>query len=182
MSVAFAPIVEGHGDEVSVPLLLRAMAPSVRIHRPVRFPKTKLIKDVDLSRAVAIARSNLKPSERGFILLMLDADSDCAAELGPRLLQTMQDSCPGTACFVSVVVREFESWIVGGHPDFDEPDPDRLGNPKGIISSRNKGRYKETVDQPRFTAGIDVERLRRYSSSFRRLALFVERAISEHPV
>lgn len=169
MSFTIASIVEGHGDEPSLPVLLRRLVPTARVARPVRFPKTKLLAAEGLTRAVAIARANIRKGEAGMILVVIDADEDCAAELGPGLLQRVKASAYDVECFVALAVHEFESWIVGGHPELDVEDPESAGKPKDRIAQVNGGRYKETVDQPRFTAAIDPERLRARSPSFRRL-------------
>jgi hypothetical protein len=169
VSFTIASIVEGHGDEPSLPLLLRRLLPTARVARPVRFPKTLLLTDEGLKRAVAIARANIRHGEFGMVLLVIDADEDCAAELGPTLLDKVRASAHDVDCFVALAVHEFESWIVGGHPDIDVEDPESAGKPKDRIAQVNSGRYKETVDQPRFTAAIDPDRLRARSPSFRRL-------------
>lgn len=82
------PIVEGHGDAEAVPILLRrigaAEGVNVTVKRPVRHPRGKLVKQDDLQRAVQLAA--LKGGSNGVILVVLDADDDCAAQLGPRLL------------------------------------------------------------------------------------------------
>jgi len=169
MTWTIAPIVEGHGDVQAVPVLLRLLAPTVRVASPVRFPKTKLLIESELRRAVSIARSNISDPARGLVLLILDCDEDCPASLGPRLLQVMHSVASPASCFVVVVKREFESWIVGGHPLLDESNPEAAGMPKNLIATINGGQYKETVDQARFAAAIEPQRLFTRSQSFRRL-------------
>jgi hypothetical protein len=85
----------------------------------------------------------------------------------------MRDVLGPIRCFVSIVNREYESWIVGGHPAFNELHPDDAANPKGRIKDFNGGRYKETADQARFTSRIDVKRLAERSPSFQRLHEFI---------
>jgi hypothetical protein len=169
VSFTVAPIVEGHGDVAAIPLLIRGLAPAVQVARPVRFPKTRLVIATELARAVSIARANIRDAAAGLVLLVLDADEDCAAALGPELLKTMRAASGGVDCFVAIAVREFESWIVGGHPDIDVAEPEVAGKPKDRIARVNDGLYKETADQPRFTSAIDPARLRARCRSFRRL-------------
>jgi len=175
-------IVEGHGDTESLPILLRLIDPSLRIPTPVRVPKSRLIRagtglaDAGVvARYARIALSNVRADEladkRFLLLLLLDADDDCPATLGPSLLEAMRSTTGHAAhCFAAVAKREFESWIIGGHPDINEQDPDAAGSPKKRIAAINGGKYKESVDQPRFTSRIDLERLGDRSPSFRRLA------------
>ena len=189
MSVVIAPIVEGHGDERAVPILLRLIAPSADIKRPVRVPKSRLVRhekgvadQSEVSRAVAIARANIPDGAQGLVVLVIDADEDCAAALGPSLLAAMkQQTHGGVACFAAIAVKEFECWIVGGSPEFDVLDPERIGSPKRLIRDANGGRYKETADQPRFAARIAPEVLAERAPSFQRLKEFLDQ-FGEHPV
>lgn len=176
MSFVVAPIVEGHGDVAAVPVLLRRMAPSLLVARPVRFPRSQLVVEAHLCRAAAIANANI--GERGAILLVMDADEDCAASLGPELEARLADKFPGRTCRVVLVVREFEAWIVGGDPKYQVDDADSAGDMKGRIREA-LGLYKETADQPRLIAKSDIDRLTRVSRSFRRLRKVVDGLIAE---
>lgn len=166
MNFTIAPIVEGHGDVDAVPLLIRRISPSLIVKRPVRFPRNRLIENKHLERAARIAASNI--ADRGAVLLVMDADEDCAAKLGPDLERRLECILPRRLCRVVLVVREFEAWIVGGHAAFGIADPDQAGDLKGRIRSQF-GVYKETVDQPRLIAEADLELLMERSRSFRRL-------------
>ena len=92
MSFVVAPIVEGHGDVQALPVLLRMIDPTLQIARPVRFPRSKLIKQEHLVRAAAIAAANI--IDRGAIFLLIDADEDCAAQLGPELERYLSERFP----------------------------------------------------------------------------------------
>lgn len=163
-----APIVEGHGEETALPVLLRLLNPSVEVKRPVRVPKSKIVKPAETEHYVRIARANIDDPRFGLILLVVDADEDCPGQLGPRLLSQMQPNANGAACFVAVAQREYESWLLAGLDDFQHLDPHAAGNAKSRLGSINNERYRETVDQVRFTSRIDVTRACR-SVSFRRL-------------
>lgn len=179
MSFVVAPIVEGHGDVQAVPLLIRRLHQGTTVGKPVRFPKNKLIIPEHLKRAADIAASNI--TGRGAVLLVMDADEDCAAELGPQLEARLCRILPQHLCRVVLAVREFESWIVGGHSEFDVANPDDAGSLKARIRARF-GIYKETVDQPRLIASSNLERLSTCSRSFCRfkkvLAEILEQANS----
>jgi hypothetical protein len=147
------------------------------VAKPVRFPRSRLLKRDELHRAATIANANIRAG--GGILLVLDADEDCAAELCRSLQGQLESAFPRRTCRVVLPVREFEAWLVGGLPEFGESDPDRAGKLKDRIRER-RGVYSETVDQPRLSREIDVQRLRETSRSFRRLCRvvgdFVEQA------
>lgn len=183
MRLAIASIVEGHGDVEALPALLGKLAPGVEIKRPVRVPKSKLISAAgtanqdEVSRAVAIAVANIPHDVRGLLLLVLDADSDCAAEIGPSLLAAMNaaDHRGTRECFVAIAKKEFESWLLGGLLESDESDPDGFGNPKGRVGQLNGGRYKETIDQPRLAKRVIIDQLESRSPSFQRLATQIRR-------
>lgn len=168
MSCVVAPIVEGHGDVAALPLLLRMIDPTLSVSRPVRFPRSRLLADDDshLHRAAAIAASNI--TGRGVVLLVLDADEDCAAQLGPKLESRLRKLSPQCECRVALAVREFEAWIVGGDAAYDVQDADTAGNLKDRIRERH-GVYGETADQPRLIANADLTLLEKRSRSFRHL-------------
>jgi hypothetical protein len=166
MSVLVAPIVEGYGDVDALPVLLRRMAPSIIVKRPIRIPRTKLLTGDGLSHAAAIAAANV--AFGGGILLVIDADKDCAAEIGPELESRLSQLVPKCLCRAVLAVREFEAWIVGGDPAYNVNDADSAGDLKGRIRNQH-GVYKETADQARLIASCDLERLSQSSRSFRRL-------------
>lgn len=166
MSFIVAPIVEGYGDVEAVPLLIRRICPWLTVKKPVRIPRNRLIKPEQLERAALIAASNI--TDRGGVLLVMDADEDCAAKLGPELERQLSNILPHRLCRVVLIVRKFEAWIVGGHPEFGITNPDQAGDLKGRIRSQF-GVYKVTVDQRRLIAAANLESLMERSRSFRRL-------------
>ena len=90
MEIELICIVEGQGDEISVPMLIRRVAfgidssMSVRC-RTWRRPKGAIVKPQGLEKDINTSTRRY-PSARG-ILVLLDADRDCPATLGPELLQ-----------------------------------------------------------------------------------------------
>ena len=83
-------IVEGHGEEEAEPLLLRriaaAVAPTadIEILPPIRVERNRVVRPEELERAVELAARMVGTD--GSILVLLDADDDCPAKLGPGLL------------------------------------------------------------------------------------------------
>jgi hypothetical protein len=164
LSFTLAPIVEGHGDVAAVRVLIQRMSPALIVARPVRFPRNRLLQDETLLKAARIAASNIRSV--GAVLLLIDSDADCAKQVGPELRQRLERILPNHVCRTAVAVREFESWIVGGHPVYAVADPDNAGAPKQRIAAM-RGVYKESVDQPKLIANADLDRLERCSRSFR---------------
>lgn len=172
MSFIVAPIVEGHGDVAALPVVLRLINAALIVAKPVRFPRTRLLQSVHLVRAARIAAANVPG--HGAVLLVMDADEDCAATLGPELQQRLAECLPPSLpARVVLAVREFEAWIVGGDVQYKFDDPDAAGRLKDRIKAAH-GKYSETADQPRLAARIDVQRLTEQSRSFRRLRKVVE--------
>jgi hypothetical protein len=172
--ITIAPIVEGHGDVSSIRVLLGLMNPRILVAQPVRYSKQRLLQQEHLIRAARIARANIPDIQSGVILILIDADADCAAELSRQIRGHLRGQIDDTAVLTVVAIREFESWICGGHEQLDLLDPDSAGHPKQRIRAINDGRYSETVDQPRFTSGIRVDVLRERSPSFARFAAKID--------
>jgi hypothetical protein len=171
MIFEIAPIVEGHGEVRAVPVLLRRLAPTLVVKRPVRFPRSRLIKREHLERAAIIAAANIE--RHGAVLLLIDADEDCAARKAQELQEILNRSLPMIPCRVVMPVKEFESWIIGGDSRYQVANPDEAGNLKGRIRDRH-GVYSEAADQVRHIAIADLKRLRACSRSFRKLCKIVE--------
>lgn len=175
MSFTVAPIVEGHGDVIALPILLRRMNSALIVKRPVRFPKTKLMMPEHLQRAARIAASNIQTP--GAVLLVMDADEECAATRAANMSRLLGEYLPGQMCKVALAVREFEAWIVGGDDYYAVLDADAAGNLEGRIRDRY-GVYSETADQPRLIARADLARLEQTSRSFRHLRKVVEQFVA----
>ena len=181
MHVSVSCVVEGHGEREAVPVLVRRIAQeltppvTVEISRPIRIPKTKLLKDGELERAVELATRIAKP--HGGILVLLDSDTDCPAQLGPHLHQRAITACSGFPLAVILAKHEFEAWFLASanslsgqrglsgclHPP---PDPESIQDPKGWLSSHMGGgrNYRETLDQPALAALFDLTAARHLDS------------------
>jgi hypothetical protein len=180
MDIYFACIVEGHGDREAVPIVIRRLAakldPTAAIHvpSPIRIPKNKLLKPGELERAVELAARRI--AGRGAVLILLDSDDDCPAQLGPKLLLRAISARRDVPLAVVIAKREFESWFLAaaeslrGHRglanDLDPPsDPEAIRGAKEWLANRMTSRhYVETLDQPALAACFDLEAARRADS------------------
>ena len=183
MSVAdIAVIVEGRGEVESVPILLRRIAAeiapdiSLNVSRPIRVPRDRIVRPGQLERYLSIAVRVGGPGAA--ILVLLDADKDCPAELGPNLLQRARETRPDKRIQTVVANREYEAWfiaasesaIVGAPPA--PADPESIRGAKEWIQKHQP--YRPTVDQAPLTATFDMAQARRNASSFDKMWRAVE--------
>jgi hypothetical protein len=197
MAPALVPIVEGHGDVQAVPLLLRrlleqAQVSQIQVARPIRIPKTKLLKKGELERAVGLAKT-INPNCAG-ILVILDADDDrdCPKHLAPRLLKWAQRAAAGTPASVVLAKREFEAWFLGSMESLrgergiskdasPPPAPEEIRDAKGWLSKHMPAGniYKETVDQAALASLMDLEQARKSCPSFDKLCREITSLVSQ---
>jgi hypothetical protein len=185
--ITVVPIVEGDGEVSAVPVLLRRLrdaltsdqaiivAPPLRVHRD-RF----LNRDAEFRRMVLLAAG--KAGSRGWVLILLDADDDCPAEAAAQIRARAATIAPHRLISVVLANREFEAWFLASASTLNgrrglsvleeeiPPEPDTVRGAKEWISRRIKdGRYRETTDQPAFSALIDIDLAHARSRSFRKL-------------
>ena len=120
-------------------------------------------------------------------MLLLDADEDCPAELGKRILARARACIPHVRVSVVLAKREYEAWFIAaaesldGHRGlaFDPADTSDAETPrdaKGWLRERMKGgTYGEMTDQPAFSARFDLRQAFDGSRSFRTLCAEWER-------
>jgi len=176
-------IVEGHGEVQSVPLLLRRMAELfypgryIDIPRPIRVGRDKFLHDTrGFNRQLTLAAA--KTAKSGCVLVLLDADDDCPAQLGPQTQARVAQALPQCPARAVLAHREFESWFIAaadslagfrGLPaDLIAPDdPERKRDAKGWLGQR-MGHYDSRVDQPALTSRFDIALAESRSRSFRK--------------
>lgn len=194
--VHFAFVIEGKGEVDAIPLLIRRICSelfelfAVKTARPVRITKSKLVRPGELERAIQLARSTNQ--SHGPILVVLDADEDCPATLGPILKSRAIPLAQPHDVSIVIPKREFETWFLtaaeslGGLRGLCEGlvsphDPEAIRGAKEWLS-RNMvpGRkYSPTVDQAALVAGMDLTAARS-CRSFDRLCREVGRLIASY--
>ena len=119
----------------------------------------------------------------GAVLLLLDGDDDCPADLGPAV-QAWATAAAGVApCRVVLAHREYEAWFLasikslrgrrGIRIDAEfHPAPESPRDAKEQLEARMRpdATYLETTDQPAFSALFSLPDAYRRSRSFRKLA------------
>jgi hypothetical protein len=180
--VTIASIVEGEGEVRALPKVLHRVASDLGIvglqtPHPMRVPRGKITCPGGIERAVTAMA--IRVTGEGGVLVVLDADDDCPAELGPQLLDRARKARPDKRVAVVLANREFEAWYLAaapslagqhGFPDpFPSPDnPERPRDCKGLLTrARTAGHpYKETVDQVALASIFDIAMARAYAPSF----------------
>jgi hypothetical protein len=178
------PIVEGKGEVPAVPVLLRrirneAQAYRLEINDPIRWPRSKLVREEGIRTAVQLAR---KQERCAAILILFDSDDDCPKTMAPAIQAWAQDEASPLPCFVVMAHREFEAWFLAAVESLRgkrgiQPDATSHPNPENVrgaaeelelrmVANRS---YVKTADQPALCAAFDLTAAYRRCRSFRRL-------------
>ncbi len=182
--VRIVPIVEGDGEVQAVPALIRRIHAEVsagtplEVGRPVRVKRNRVLHTGELERYLTLA-GNLAGVD-GRILVLLDANGDCPAELGPAIVRRARKARPDRRVEVVIAQREYECWFLAAidslrgtrsiPPDVSVPqDPESIRGAKEWLRARMKGRYSPTADQTALTTRFDMAAARRRSRSFGRM-------------
>jgi hypothetical protein len=188
------PIVEGHSEVASVPVLLRRIfhrrrvfEDRIQVDRPIRVHRYGVPKEGQLERAIELAA--LRGCDA--VLVLLDANSDCPAELGPALLRRARQARPGILAWVVIAKSEFESWFVGSieslrgvrgiAADAMAPQrPEEIRGAKEWLSNQmpQDRPYLETDDQPALADRFDLDAARTRCPSFDKFVRDVEEMIA----
>ena len=174
-------IVEGHGEVEALPVLIRRIAAGLKCYnidvpRPIRCPKSKIVRagsavePGELGRAVQLAVAKLEGRKNGAVFILLDADDDCPATLGPELLAAAKNIRSDVRVSAVLAKQEYEAWFIasieslkrkGKLPPEAEPhsDPESISDAKGYLSRQmGHGRtYSEPVDQPALSHEFDFD-------------------------
>ncbi len=192
-SVTIASVVEGHGDVQALPVLLRRIAAEVDpgsnlwVPRPFRINRSGLVRPGRMEAVVQTLGDWVTGA--GGVLVLIDADEDCPADLGPSLSERAQTARPDKNVAVVLANREFEAWFLASAPSLagrrglpevlESPtDPESIAGAKEWLSHRMPDApYKETSDQAAFAAVFDTKAARAKAPSFDKLWREAERLI-----
>jgi hypothetical protein len=192
MSAAIAVIIEGHAEVESVPILLRRMfagfgVSDIQVSRPFRVKRNRVVKTGELERAVRQTIHD-RFSVAG-ILILIDSDDDCPAELGPELLGRARNA---THLPVAVVLahRELECWFLGSKASLRGVNgisenataplnPENIrGAKEHLTKNMTRGRrYLAVDDQATFAERFEFNEARRFCPSFDKCFREVERLL-----
>ena len=194
--VVISALVEGQGEVAAMRVLLPRIAAEVAPHvwlkvpEPYRMPRGRLLLPGGLERAVAALAE--QSGQGGGVLVLLDADDDCPAELGPGLLERATAAGRPGSRSVVVANREFEAWFLAAAPSLRgqrglaadlslPPDPEKARDCKGWLSDHrvDNRAYKPAADQAALAARFDLQMARKHSPSFDKLWRDVKRLLLE---
>ena len=180
------PIVEGHGEVRALPVLLRRILHEmevweVGVGRPIRYSRGQLVQEPFLKMGVELAG---RWKDCGAVLVLMDSDGECPAQLGPRLYRWA--AATAVPCEVVLAHREYEAWFLaaveslrghGGLREDAEPYPDPE-NPRGakakIVERMRDGRtYLAKTDQAALSARFSLSDAYGRSRSFRKFVTAV---------
>lgn len=190
-------IVEGQGEVEALPVLLRRLcewrspAKFAQVLEPIRVRRDRFLnRDDEFRKYLLLAAA--KCGEDGWVLVLLDADDDCPAELSVEILSRVRTCVPHRRVSVVMANREYEAWFIAasrslhGSRGFavdqcEHIDPETPRNAKGWIRARMAaGTYREITDQPAFSALMDLQQAFDHSRSFRKLCTEWDRQSNEN--
>jgi hypothetical protein len=192
-SFFIAPIVEGHGEVQSVPLLLKRMALAIaptaqlNLNPALRIKTGSFVNDEDYFRKyLELAARKTKPWPKSCVLILLDCEDDCPRKLGPVLWKKAHNCRPDVTTIVILAHREYETWFLAaarslrgvcGLPANLTPpnNPESIRNAKGWLSKMMSAPYNETDHQPKFTMSFafqEAETVPSFKRGFQKLSQF----------
>jgi hypothetical protein len=195
-------IVEGHGEDRAVRLLLERLwyellgGDQIDVVRPLRQPQGTLLQEAGLKAAVDAAQIKLesRPSDglHKLVLILIDSEGKCPAELAPQLLRWANEARADADIACVLPNPMYETWFaaaasslagVNGLPaDLtppEDPEGHKLG--KSWVKKQLRRKYSEPVDQPRFTAIMDLALCCKNSPSFEKLYRELKRRLPTAP-
>ena len=139
-----AAIVERDGEVEAVPVLIRRIGLEVSpfsppiVPRPIRVRRQRILKEGELERYVSLAAG--LAGDDGCILILLDANGDCPAEIGPLIQRRARTAGPGCRIEAVLAKCEYEAWLIAaaGPGAAVQPVSHRVsGPPRGARRARS---------------------------------------------
>jgi hypothetical protein len=166
-------VVEGAGDKAALPIVLRRHLEALGDYRDVLgkpvplHGRSKAIVPGGIEGYVATAA---RPGCVG-VLVVLDGDDDCVAELGPDLLGRARQ-VTSVPVYIALAERDFEDWVYAAAESLEiglgEFDPGVRGK-KAIPRALYPEAYTKPVYQPKLASRMDLVVASRRSASFARM-------------
>jgi hypothetical protein len=196
MILNLSSIVEGHGEVSALPILLRRLWQELvphldlRVAAPIRISRKRLVKTNELEKALDFAARQVGRPQA--VLVLIDADDDCPAELGPLLMARARQARSDVPTGVVLAKREFEAWFLaaieslGGQRGLARElkvvsDPESIHDAKKALTRSMAGSraYSPVGDQPALTAVFNMQLARQRSDSFDKCWREVERLFAQ---
>ena len=165
----------------AVPVLIRRIASELAplspptVLKPIRVRRQRILKEGELERYVRLAA--IRVEDGGRILILLDANGDCPAEVAPAILERARAAGSGRRIEAVLAKYEYEAWFLaaaesiagkrGIAPEASAPpEPESVRGAKEWLDYRMQGSYRPTADQAALTARFDLASARHRSASF----------------
>lgn len=172
-----ACIVEGHGEVEALPVLVRRILSEEGLYADIRKPHrmtSAAMRTPQITDVAQIHAAITEPSG-GLIIAMFDLDDDNETSLR----QDAEAHLTDYRHVVAVASHEYEAWILAGVHELGEnygvapdatphPDPESPRNAKKAVEEYIQRSYKETVDQAKLSAVINLDTVGQRSNTFRR--------------
>lgn len=188
------PIVEGDGEVQAVPVLLRRLIPElggyIEIGQSIKRHRSDLV--IEQKFKYTIQEIVLPKPELEALLILFDADEDCARNHVPQMLAWVREVASHVPCAIVMARREYEAWFLASIESLRgvrgislnagyRTDPEQKSDAKGTVrrfTPRNDP-YTPTADQPALSAVFDFSQAYRRASSFRKLVKELCRVLTE---
>ena len=169
----FSPIVEGHGEVEALPILIRRIFTENAadafpiVNPPIRVKSGSFLNDPGYFRKYVTLAAAKAAQAGGEILILLDCEDDCPAELGPSLQARANDVRGDVVTHVVLAYREYETWFLAaaeslrgrsGLPEDLNPPPDAeaIRGAKEWLGQRMATPYDPIIHQAAFTTHFDM--------------------------
>ena len=196
MKQSIIPIVEGHGDVRAAPELIRRVLfdineYEIQVANPKRLKRHRIADDLPKTLQYAAQEPG-----SGAIIVIVDADRDCAQELAKNISQITQRRNIRLPVAIVCPNTEYEAWLIAsvdtirGRPiggrgaaidagAICPQDVETISDAKKWLSDRMPKHmaYKPTQDQRELTSMMDLQLASTRSRSFRRLRHAVEEIV-----
>ena len=206
MSKCACLIVEGKGDVIAVPLLLRKVLHEKLknfsfqiISQPIRagaIPALRAPGKLEYYLNLACMRKRRK--ECDCIIVILDCDDDCPRDVAKEFITRALPYAQGFSCPIAFgfIKREFESLFLNSiasiatkvSPELDLTkiqttlDLEEVRDAKGLFrKSLQLNNYKEPKDQTKFVHQLDLTVLHDRSRSYRHVETLVDWIVHADP-
>lgn len=213
MTLFVTPIVEGQTEQDCVKLLLSRvwrdyLAADVHeplaVLDPIPAPRGSLVKAEDpelgerIEQAFRDVRRRVRGAgvDRGFILLLLDAEEDCPVTLSAELCVRATATRSDADIAVVLAKRQLENWFkaaatsLAGYRDLPAdlvtPADPELGNGAGWLQDqmrkvRRRRSYDKRADAPFLVRQMNLHECNANSRSFRKLCNELRRRLPSTP-
>jgi hypothetical protein len=186
----FITIVEGHGEQKALPLLIRRIFVEIApltfptVDPPIRVKSGSFLNDPDYFGKYVSYAADKAAQVGGEILILLDCEDDCPAALGPSLLAKARSIRGDVRTTVILAHHEYETRFLAaaeslrgrGLPaDVAAPSqPESIRGAKEWLGKSMGQPYDPIIHQAAFTARFDLTQAKTVPS----FARFISKILS----